>query len=101
METSHPSSVTGTSAPAPSRRHVPPDFGRRALTLLAVAAGLLAVLLGLGFLLTSTGLGAAVGAADMAVLQWIVARRTAGLDAATAVMSGFASRNASASASRL
>ena len=91
METSRPSPVTAPSALASPDRKVPPDAGRRALILLAVAVGLMAVLLGLGFLLTTTGLGAAISAADLAALQWLVDRRTAGMDSATTVMSGFAS----------
>ncbi len=94
METSRtrtPSTAADATGHAPSRRHVPPDLRRRALTLLGVAAALFAVLLGLGFLITATGVGAAIGDADMGLLRWVVTERTAELDAATTVMSGFAS----------
>lgn len=68
-----------------------PDLLRRALTLLVTAALLLGLLIGLGFLLTRTGVGAAVDQADRGLLQWLVDQRTPPVDAASVFLSDLAS----------
>jgi len=92
-----------TDAPAPPRRAASPDGApssqRATLVLLAKRTGLLvlfglglfALLLGVGFLITGTALGAAVGQADTGVLNWLIAQRNPGLDATSSVLSDMAS----------
>jgi undecaprenyl-diphosphatase len=53
---------------------------RTAAVLLVVGALLFGVLLGLGWLLTRVEPGTRVGAADLGVLQWLVAHRVPALD---------------------
>jgi membrane-associated phospholipid phosphatase len=68
-----------------------PDLLRRALVLVATAALLLALLIGLGFLLTRTGLSGPVDRFDWGLLQWLADRRTPAVDAASVVLSDLAS----------
>jgi undecaprenyl-diphosphatase len=64
---------------------------RSAGLLLAVGVTLLGMLLGIGWLLTRVEPGTSVGAADIGVLQWLVAHRVPSVDAVSLYVVGLAS----------
>ena len=66
------------------RRSKQAEFGTRAASLAVTAGVLFALVLGFGFMLTGTGVGAAIEQVDIAVLQWLADHRTPALDAASA-----------------
>lgn len=86
-----------TDATAPPRRAASPTrsaparLAKRTGLLVLFGLGLFALLLGVGFLLTGTAVGAEVGQADLGMLHWLIDNRTPGLDAASSVLSDMAS----------
>lgn len=80
--------------PGPGWRSALVDAGRRAYPPVLAAVGLLVLLVGIGRLITDTGFGAAVGDADIALLQWTAGLRTPALDTASVWLSNVASTNA-------
>lgn len=68
-------------APAPDHGTAPDHLPTRIAQLLVVAVVLLAVMVGLGWLLTATEAGSVVDDADVAAVQWLADHRTPTLDA--------------------
>jgi undecaprenyl-diphosphatase len=77
----------------PGRRSELVDAARRAHPPVLAAVGLLVLLVGIGRLITSTGFGAAVGDADIALLQWTAGLRTPAMDTASVRLTDIASTN--------
>lgn len=63
------------------------------LGLAGIAAAIFGLLLAVGFLITSTPVGAAIAAADIALLQWVVSVRSGPVDALSLTVTDFADTN--------
>jgi len=83
--------ISGETDRPADRRSAPAEVGRRAMVLVVVGGLLFVLMLGIGLLLTRTAVGAAVGGADVALLQWVVDHRVPALDAATVWLADIAS----------
>jgi membrane-associated phospholipid phosphatase len=81
----------GAAGRSPARRGAAPEIAKRGGLLLAFGLGLFALLVGVGLLLTRTPFGAGVGAADIGLLNWLIAQRNPTLDAVSGVLSDLAS----------